>query len=980
MQRPLTAALLALALTIAAAADARAANLVANPGFEDPDMSAWAPFAGAATLTRSTAEAHDASASVLVSARTQSYGGPSQNLTASLTAGTRYLVSAWVKLAVEDDTRLELYVKQTVGGSTRYSQLDSLPVDHQRWVRLFGLYDYAPSAAPSEVLVYVMGPAASIDFYVDDVEVATSPLYVPTPWTPGDFVRRSGNSLVVGGGATPIRLLGTNFNAYDDETESVDVVFNSHDYDQADYQRVADLGMNVVRLNLWWKLFESESAPYTYKPEGWEWLERNIVWARQAGVRLILDMHAPQGGFQGPGYSGGFWSSPSLQSRLRAMWIAISARYADEPWIAAYDVMNEPSPPSDASWRSLAQDLVDAIRTVDNNHVVIVEQSFADDYGPFLVTDSNVLYEFHWYERWRYAAQLSYPLDYGDYGVAYPDPDATVPPWDDEPDSLVPGAIVPAGTSAWTWYTGTPFTVSDPAVFGAVPVLWATSMSGKLWLDDFVVEELDGADNVVRTVTSIDIEHRPSDVYSITEYTPFHSFTENWAGSSISGSGSWGSESTGHRGSGALSLRSASGTYTVGAHKLLFAVRQGRRYRISGWLKADAMTGSGGLGMRLQRLAPWETFTPFTKGWLEATLLDEGMTFYQTNDVPVNIGEFGLSPRNFTGDRGGAQWTIDMLDLFEQYGASAQWFDWHSSNFGVYTNTFGFPEPAGANQPLIDLLAAKFGGPGIPNLIALAGRDRTVRVGQTVEVDGSATVGNVVTWMWEQTAGSAVVLMNSATTTASFTAPGTAGAVELRLTVTGPAGTSSDTVGIDVIEPCPAILDDSSCLGSYVATVTVDERRGGSEKLKAQWKDFDQTTTRADFGDPVTGASRYSLCLYADAMLAGEFFIDRAGDACNGSPCWRPAGQGWRYKDARAAATGIRQVTVKPGVTAAGAAKVLGRNSATKGMESLPVGVAAQLSAATEVAVQLRVDDARCVSTTLTYAKTREPLHYSGGR
>ncbi|MBI5506175.1 MAG: cellulase family glycosylhydrolase [Deltaproteobacteria bacterium] len=978
MQRPLTAAL--LALSIAAAAQAHAANLLANPGFEDADMSPWAPFAGAATLTRTTAEAHDGSASVLVSARTQSYAGPSQDLTTSLVAGTRYLVSAWVKLAAQADTRLELYVKQTTGGSTRYIQLDSLPVDHQRWVKLFGLYDYAPSSAPSEVLVYVMGPAASLDFYVDDVEVTTSPVYVPTPWTPGDFVRRSGDSLVVGAGATPIRLLGTNFNAYDDEGENVDVVFNSHDYDQIDYQRVADLGMNVVRLNLWWKLFENESAPYTYKPEGWEWLERNIVWARAAGVRLILDMHAPQGGFQGPGYSGSFWSSPALQARLSATWMAVAARYKDEPWIAAYDVMNEPSPPGDAAWRDLAQELVDTIRAVDANHVVIVEQSFASDYGPFLVDDPNVLYEFHWYERWRYAAQLSYPLDYGDYGVAYPDADVTVPPWDDEPDALVTSASVPAGTSGWAWYTGTPLTISDPAVFAAVPVLWATSMSGKLWLDDFVVEELDGADTIVRTVSSVDIERRPAEVYSISEYAPFHSFTENWAGSAISGSGSWGSESTGHRGSGAISLRSASATYTAGAHKLLFAVKHGHRYRISGWMKADAMTGSGGLGMRLQRLAPWETFTPFTRTWLETTLLAEGMSFYQANAVPVNIGEFGLSPRNFSGDRGGAQWTTDMLDLFEQYGAGAQWFDWHSSNFGIYTNTFGFPEPAGANQPLIDLLAAKFGGPGIPNLIALAGRDRTVRVGQMVEVDGSATVGNVATWMWEQTAGNAVVLTAGATATVSFTAPAAPGAVELRLTVTGPAGTSTDTIVIDVIEPCPAVLEDSACIGAYGASLTVDERRPGSEKLKAQWKAFDQPTTRADFGDPVEGHSRYSLCLYADAMLAGEFFVDRAGLTCNGSACWRLAGLGWRYKDARASAAGIGQVTVKPGATGAGSAKVLGRNAAAKGMASLPVGVAVQLSAATEVAMQLRVDDARCASATLTYAKTTEPSRYSGGR
>ncbi|MBA1330892.1 hypothetical protein QQ73_06880, partial [Candidatus Endoriftia persephone str. Guaymas] len=119
-------------------------------------------------------------------------------------------------------------------------------------------------------------------------------------------------------------------------------------YDASDYQRIAAMGLTVVRLDLWWKLFEDENNPYTYKQEGWDWLNKNIVWAREAGVRLILDMHGPHGGFQGPGYDGDFWSNSDYMARTKALWDEIASRYKDETVIAAYDLFNEPAPPTQA--------------------------------------------------------------------------------------------------------------------------------------------------------------------------------------------------------------------------------------------------------------------------------------------------------------------------------------------------------------------------------------------------------------------------------------------------------------------------------------------------------------------------------------------------------------------------------------------------------------------------------------------------------
>lgn len=955
-----------------------AANLVANPGFEDIDLAAWSAFGSAATLERTATQSHDGSHSLFVHARTQTWGGPAQNLAAVMVPGTRYVVSAWVRMDTDAPARPALNIKRVLGGSTTYTTIRSVPTGHTRWIKLTGVYEYFPSSTPSEVSVYVHGPSPDRDFYVDEVSVEPFPTWIATPSSPSDFVRRSGAGLVVGPADVPIQLRGVNFTAYDDENESADVVLNGQDFDpDVDFQRVADLGGNAVRLNLWWKVFENPSSPYTYSDSGWAWLERILVAARAAGVRLILDMHAPQGGFQGPGYSGSYWSSPSLQARHEALLVEMASRYRDEPWIAAWDILNEPSPPNDAAWRARAEELVDAVRAVDPNHLLIVEQSFADDYGPFLVGDPNVVYEFHWYERWRWVSQLSYPGAWGDYGVSYPDAGACVPPWDDVVGALQPSAQAPTGTTPWTWITGVPFSVGDPAVFGGVPVLWGSAMSGKLWLDEFVVEELDANDDVVRMLTSIDIEPRPTQWWDLTEYEPFHSFTADWG--AISGSGSWGVEGSGHRGSASVSLRGTSGTLAVGTKKLAVALVPGRRYRVSGWIRTDAMTGTGGVGLQLLELAEWDSCIPFTKSHLETTFADEGMTFYAAAGVPVHIGEFGVTPRNFLAGRGGDQWLDDTLDLFDAHGAGYSYFDWHSANFGAWTNVYGMPEPAGANQPLLDALAARWGGPGLPHLIAIAGRDATVRVGQPVELDGSTSVGTVTAWSWQQIAGPPVVLTGADTPAPSFEAPASAATLEFRLAVTGPAGTDEDDVVVSVIEPCPSLLDATGCVEPLRAAVSVDERRAGSEKLKLQWKGLDGDTDRSAFGDPVSGTSRYALCLYADGTLAGEYFVDRAGAICGGPACWSSAGSGWNYKDASASASGIRQIQARSGPAGKGSVKARGQNNAKKGWSSLPTGVAAGLSNGSEVVAQVRIDDGLCIRAAVS-ARTRETGRYSGSK
>jgi hypothetical protein len=82
-------------------------------------------------------------------------------------------------------------------------------------------------------------------------------------------------------------------------------------------------------------------------------------------------------------------------------------------------------------------------------------------------------------------------------------------------------------------------------------------------------------------------------------------------------------------------------------------------------------------------------------------------------------------------------------------------------------------------------------------------------------------------------------------------------------------------------------------------------------------------TAAADFGDPIA-TDGYALCLYDGT--GGLALQARAGDLCDGSPCWRglgkPAGsKGFKYRDRDHTPDGLFKVKLLPG--ADGRAKIL---------------------------------------------------------
>lgn len=700
-----------------ACAPVLAANVLVNPTFEAPNnATGWIGFGGTPVIAASTEQAHGGAQAALVSGRSATTVGVAQNIAGLLQAGRGHDVRLWVRTRQAVSAAYSLGIKLVDGAGTSYIVLDNRTVPAGQWVKLGGYYKHSPTGAVTQAQLYLNGPAVGVDFFIDDGRLEPPVTYVPPASVASDFIRASGRQLVVGAANTPIRLLGTNFTAYSDESDVVDSVLKSRGHDAEDYAAVRAAGLNVVRLNLWYRLFEDNSAPYAYKQEGWDWLNKQLAWAKAGGVRVLLSMMAPQCGYQGSGYTGTFWSAGnaygSCQDRLKALWTEIARRYKDEPAIAGFDLMNETLPASNAQYQAYVQTLAYAVRSVNTRHLLDVQTCFASDCAvPPLISDSNVMYDFHHYDHWYHASQLSYGGDLGDSNMRYGDSTSMVKPWswDTTPGTLLENTPIPTGTTAWTWYAGKLFTITDPNVINAVPVFIANANTGKVTFDDFTVTEYDPNGALVRVVQNINMEKAPANPYLLETFDPFQSFTGQTTTQRLSGTtGSKVIETTGHLGSASVSISGANGKYLVKMPNLAFSVRQGYKYQISGWIKGTSATGStGAMGLQLQTNKSYVTRTPYDKTYLENSLLAYGIQFSLNNNVPINIGEFGQNPNNYTAARGGMAWMTDTLALMAKYGANGMSWNWHSVNWGVYTNVYGFPDASTLNQPLINLFKAQ---------------------------------------------------------------------------------------------------------------------------------------------------------------------------------------------------------------------------------------------------------------------------------
>lgn len=209
---------------------------------------------------------------------------------------------------------------------------------------------------------------------------------------------------------------------------------------RADIDSMAAWDFNSVRIPMHYRLFTLPAdsnyptkAENVWLPEGFALVDSLLGWCKSNKMYLILDLHAVPGG-QGNDLNisdrdpskPSLWQSEANQQKTIALWKKLAERYANEPYIGGYDIINEPNwgfedstdrrgtaEKTNAPLRKLMMDITQAIRSVDKKHIIIIEgNGFGNNYrGVLPPWDDNMVLSFHKYGNFNTEASIRNYLD-----------------------------------------------------------------------------------------------------------------------------------------------------------------------------------------------------------------------------------------------------------------------------------------------------------------------------------------------------------------------------------------------------------------------------------------------------------------------------------------------------------------------------------------------------------------------------------------
>jgi endoglucanase len=453
-----------------------------------------------------------------------------------------------------------------------------------------------------------------------------------------EFLRTSGRELVAESGSR-VYLRGMNVAVY--SGMSLDVV------KEDDIGQIAGWGANSIRLALTYKLLEDDGAPFVYKQDGFSILDRVLDWCEKYRLYVILDLHAVQGRVAVYEYSRGgieFWKNTQNQDRFIALWRAIASRYATRAVVAGYDLVNEPIVPDAEAYVSIVTRTIEAIRSVDKRHIIIVEtihgivgKGALQDFVFVPVNDSNLMYSFHFY----------YPFQITHYYL----------PWRGRDIASYPGhrvtggklvradfSIAVNGTNDWRRLA---VEASPPKGAEAASVLlYSEKNSGTVWFDDIELRE----DSRSLDLPATGIKEDSFETWGDLRWV-------NWT--SIPGTIVVRDSKVAHSGTRSLKIAKSIGETTIASR--FFAVNSSAHYTLTAWIKTDQATGRNYLALKWYEKKVVEHFN---QTHLEAEM-EYAINFMNAHNVPIYAGEFGAQQNpNRNND---LNWVQDTVKTFEKY-------------------------------------------------------------------------------------------------------------------------------------------------------------------------------------------------------------------------------------------------------------------------------------------------------------------------
>jgi len=163
---------------------------------------------------------------------------------------------------------------------------------------------------------------------------------------------------------------------------------------------IKSLGCDVIRLPVNMNSMTGGSPSYTLDPLYLSFQDSVVTWCEQLHIYLIIDNHS---------FDPVVGTSPAIGDILTKVWTQTAAHYKDRSDYILYEILNEPHGITTSVWGTIQGQVIDAIRTKDNRHTIVVGGSGYNTYTELtnlpIYSDPNLLYTFHFYDPFMFTHQ-----------------------------------------------------------------------------------------------------------------------------------------------------------------------------------------------------------------------------------------------------------------------------------------------------------------------------------------------------------------------------------------------------------------------------------------------------------------------------------------------------------------------------------------------------------------------------------------------
>lgn len=178
-------------------------------------------------------------------------------------------------------------------------------------------------------------------------------------------------------------------------------------YGKQDFENLRNMGVEIVRVPVWFEIWNDGSPEFKILPECFDLLDKAVDWTKEYGLYIIIDFHND--------CDGSSKTNPKIEKILLKIWSQIAGHYKDKGSHILYEIMNEPHFSSGnlksdiAKWAKIQGNVLKAIRDIDRTHTVIVGGGDWDSLDSMLALpdydDDNLIYNFHDYTPFLFTHQ-----------------------------------------------------------------------------------------------------------------------------------------------------------------------------------------------------------------------------------------------------------------------------------------------------------------------------------------------------------------------------------------------------------------------------------------------------------------------------------------------------------------------------------------------------------------------------------------------